>query len=148
MTKISKENAEAQLKLLLDYYLIDIEDVQKSDEFYKRKDDLEEAKKTSSDRLLRYIQHGLIEITDENGLTVTQRLRSPIGELTQIVYGIITGEVQREMRHAKEDHDYVGKIFCLMGALGKVPGGANTIAKMSGPDIGAVQCLGMFFLTV
>ncbi len=148
MTKISKENAEAQLQLLLDYYLIDVEDVQKSDEFYKRKDDLEEAKKTSCDRLLKYIQHGLIEITTENGLTVTQRLRTPIGEMDRITYGIISGKDQREMRHAKDDNDHVGKIFCLMGALGKVPGGANTIAKMSGPDIGALQCLGMIFLTV
>lgn len=144
MTKISKENAETQLQLLLDYYLIETKDINQSESFYQQEDDLEKAKKSSCDRLIRYIQHGLIEITDENGLTVTQRLRKPIGELTQLVYKTVTGNAQREMRWAA-DNDYIGKICCLMGALASVS--ADVISKFEGPDAGAVQCLGMIFLT-
>lgn len=149
MIKISKENAQAQLDLLLDYYLIDVQDVDQTDDFYtknSKKDDVEEGKRSACKRLLRYIQHGLIEVTNDNGLTVTQRLRTPVGEISQLSYRVIDGKAQREMRWA-DDNDYMGKIYCLMGALSSVPDGANTISKFSGPDIGAVQCLGMIFLT-
>lgn len=147
MPKISKEIAQEQLDVLLDYYLVDLEDVDQTEGFYRKKDDTEEAKRSFCKRILRYIQHGLVEISSEEGLTVIQRLRNPVGDITQISYKTLDGKAQTQMKHAS-DNDYAGKILCLMGALSQIPGGATTLAKCSGPDAGVIQCLGLFFLTV
>jgi hypothetical protein len=152
MSKISKEVAQDQLKRLLDFYLIELDDVDETEDgvkkveslYKKEEDDAEKATKSACSRLLRYIQHGLVEVTDENGLTVKQHLRFPIGNLETLTYKVVTGNAQREMRHAA-DNDIVGKICCLMGALSNVSG--DTLRKFSGPDIGVLQCLGAVFLT-
>jgi hypothetical protein len=142
---ISEENAQDQLELLLDFYEIEINDVDKEVAFYAEDtDSVQEATKGACDRLKRYIRKGLLEITDTEGLTITQNLRIPIGDINKLSYKIIDGAAKQEMRFAKEK-DFYGKIYYLMGALSKKP--ANVISKLKGVDSSVVECLGAIFLT-
>lgn len=142
--KLSEEVAQEQLNLLLEFYAIEVADVQDLQAYYAEDDAVQKAIRGSCDRLKRFIRMGLLEITDENGLTVIQRLRCPVGEMSAVSYRIIDGMAKQEMRHAREN-DFYGKIYYLMGALSKTP--ANVIAKFRAVDSSVVECLGAVFLT-
>lgn len=147
MTKyvLDDEPAQDQLDLLLDFYDVEVEEIEETAAYYNDgEDDVQRAIKGACKRLKRFIRKGLVEVTEENGLTITQRLKCPIGNLERVTYRVIDGQAKQEMRWAKEN-DFYGKIYYLMGALSKIP--ANTIAKFKAVDSAVVECLGAIFLT-
>jgi hypothetical protein len=145
VSKISDEVAQQQLDLLLDFYEIEIGDVEKEAEFYDEGgDEVQKAIKGACDRLKRYIRKGLVEINETDGLTIVQYLRCPDGEFSTVSYRVIDGIAKQEMRWAKEN-DFYGKIYYLMGSLSKKS--ASIIAKFRGVDSSVVECLGAIFLT-
>jgi hypothetical protein len=136
--KISKESAEQQLALLLDYYCIDMEEL---DSFDGDDIDVQKAVRQCCNKLTKFICNGLIEITDgDNGLQITQHLRKG-GE--PINYGIVNGKCKMQMKHASEK-DYHGKIYHLLGAMSKK--GFHVISSLEGPDLSAAETLGTIFL--
>ncbi len=139
MTTISRENAEPQLQLLLDFYGIETEDF---DEYNDEDDKMKYITKQACKRMLRYILKGLVEIKEEDdGVIVTQYLK--LGGDEPLVYGVVTGRAKMEMRHAKEN-DYSGKIYYLLGSLCKK--GFRVIASLKGIDSTVAECIGAIFL--
>jgi len=144
MTKnyvLDEQPAQDQLDLLLDFYDIEIADFS---DFKSPDARVQEAMRSAAKRLLRYIRRGYIEITTENGLTITQRLKFPKGETTELHYQIMTGKAKIQMKRADED-DFYGKIYCLVGSLTNLPEGS--ISSLIGVDSSVVECLGAIFLT-
>jgi hypothetical protein len=144
MTKnyvLDEQPAQDQLDLLLDFYDIEIEDFE---DFKSPDARVQEAMRSAVKRLLRYIRKGYIEITSDNGLTITQRLKFPKGETTELHYQIMTGKAKMQMKNADED-DFYGKIYCLIGSLTNI--GATSISSLVGTDSSVAECLGAIFLT-
>ena len=134
ITKLSKKNAKEYLQKMLDYYEIDIDEIEDKK--------LKNAIKQGSDRLIKAIRYGRIEFKFENGIQVIQTLRSN-GET--ITYEEINGEAKTAMAGKHED-DFYGKSYALMGSLSGW--GESAIKKLKGVDLSLVEVLGMIFLSV
>lgn len=138
--KLSKEDAETQLQILLDYYEIDIDDVKVTD----AKNGLEQ----TIDKTVKHIRRGRLEITSgEKTLKVIQTMQQGKGGETseKIEYGILKGETKMAMRD-KKGEDFHGRLYAMMASLGNIS--ENDIKKFEGLDLSVVECLGALYLNV
>ena len=128
MNMISRENAEEQLKALLDFYDIDL-DLQ--DETGKLKIIIET-------KLIKAIEKGIVEITnDTEEFLVTQNLKDG----SQLVYKEMSGiaKVQMDKYEGKNQ-----RLYALLASLSKKP--IELIQKLKGQDLSTAEYLGMIFL--
>lgn len=131
--KLSKENAKNEIQKMLDYYEIDIDDIEDKD--------LKRAIKSGMDRLMKAARLGRLIVENENGFKVKQITRNN----TEILYREIDGKAKMAMA-GKDEKDYYGKSYALMGSLSGL--GESAIAQMKGVDLSLVEVLGLIFLSV
>lgn len=130
---LSKKAAENELDKMLEYYEIDIDEIEDKD--------LKRAIKQGYDRLIKAVRLGRLEVKLEDGIKVIQKTRSG----TTIEYSEIDGNAKTAMA-GKSESDYYGKSYALMGSLSKL--GESAIKQLKGPDLSLVEVLGMIFLSV
>ena len=131
--KLSKESALNELNKMLDYYEIDIEEIED--------EQLKAGINAAMGRAIKAVRLGRLQVKVENGIEVIQTTRS--GEV--IKYREIDGEAKTSMAGKKSD-DHYGKSYALMGSLSGL--GESAIKKMKGVDLSLVEVLGMIFLAV
>ena len=131
---LSKKNAELELEKMLDYYEIDIDDIEDKD--------LKKAIKAGYDRLVKAVRLGRLEIKLDDGIKVIQKLRDGSEKLE---YREIDGVAKTEMA-GKQESDYYGKSYALMGSLSGV--GEAGIKKLKSVDLSLAEVLGLIFLSV
>jgi hypothetical protein len=135
---ISKEAAEAQLDELTDAY-----DVKSIGELMD--DDATEHKllKQALMRLREALMLGRIEISMGEGIVITQHLKRPLGERSDIIYPEIQGKHKIAM---KDDDPMMKKCYSMLGAITGL--NATGITSMKGADLSVAEGIGMFFLAV
>lgn len=131
--KLSKESAKNELKKMLDYYEIDIDEIED--------EQLKNVILQGYDRMIKAVRLGRLQVKLENGIEIIQTLRNG----TVIKYREIDGEAKAQMAGKKPD-DMYGKSYALMGALSEE--GESAIKKLKGVDLSLVEVLGMIFLAV
>ena len=131
---LTKENAKNELQKMLDYYEIEIDELED--------DDLKKAIQQGYDRLVKAVRLGRLEVKIENGIKIIQKLRD--GTKT-IEYREIDGKAKTEMAGKKVDDNY-GKAYALMGALSGL--GEGAIKNLKGVDLSLAEVLGLIFLSV
>ena len=138
-TQLSYEAAKDQVDLFLDYYDIEPEvDAESSDHRAQLLNAIH--------RLTKHVMKGRVEISMEgNKIKVIQKLKFPVNDVNSLEYKVCGGVARSEMKHA-DQNDMNGKIYNMVGSLTNWTG--NSIKKLEGVDISAVECLGMLFLAV
>jgi len=130
---ISKEVARGQLEMLLGYYDLDAGDFEN--------DTMKDLFETACNKLVKAISKGRLEIKEDEGLKITQHLRT--GD--ELVYAEICGKHKTAMA-GKKDGDQYGKIYALLGSMSGV--GETGISKLTGVDISVAECLGFLYMQV
>jgi plasmid stabilization system protein ParE len=130
---VTKDVAKNELKKMLDYYEIDIDEIEEKD--------LKRAIKGGMDRLIKAVRLGRLEIKLEDGIKIIQTLRN--GE--KITYREIDGTAKMEMAGKNAD-DYYGKSYALMGSLSGL--GESAIKALKSVDLSLAEVLGLIFLSV
>lgn len=133
---ISKQSAADQMKIFLDFYDIDQNDIVIEQG--------PEAIETILNRLIRAISTGNIEIQD-NGAKVVQHLKKPIGELSTITYGELSATNKMAMDGLAANKNNA-KVLALMGSLAGVPGSA--LMNIKGVDLSIMERLFTLFMVV
>jgi hypothetical protein len=132
--KLSKETAQAELQKMLDYYEIDIDEIEDKE--------LKKAIKAGYDRLIKAVRLERLQVITEDGIKIIQKLKS---NGSTVEYREIDGKSKMAMA-GKDEKDYYGKSYALMGSLSGL--GENVISNMKGVDLSLVETLGMIFLAV
>lgn len=136
---ISAEVARDQVKSLLDYYGIDVDDAEDKK--------MEKMVQMSIKRLEKIVRQGLVSIRIEGGeITISQTLNKPFGETKTIEYAEICGEAKVQMEKNAEDNETYKKIYALCASLTNVP--VVTLRKFKGVDMAAAESIGMILLQV
>jgi hypothetical protein len=136
--KLSKEVAHDQVMVLLDYYGIDVNDLDGKQN--------KQAMVSTLNKVVGFVREGLVEIALKDGaLTITQALVKPPGEVKTIEYGEVHGKHKTAMDGKGDDSNYT-KIYALMGSLSGL--GDTAIKALKGKDLSVVECLGTVFLAV
>lgn len=131
---LTKENAKNELQKMLDYYEIEIDELED--------DDLKKAIQQGYDRLVKAVRLSRLEIKIEDGIKIIQKLRDG----TKVIeYREIDGKAKTEMAGKKVDDNY-GKAYALMGALSGL--GESAIKNLKGVDLSLCEVLGLIFLSV
>lgn len=130
----SKETAKNELKKMLDYYEIEIEEIED--------EKLKTAIENSYNRLVKAVMKGRLKVKLENGIEIIQKLKDGT---TEIKYKEINGKAKTAMAGKKED-DFYGKAYALMGSLSGL--GESAISSLKGVDLSLVEVLGLIFLAV
>jgi plasmid stabilization system protein ParE len=130
---LSKHAAGKELEKMMDYYEIDIDEIEDKD--------LKKAITSGYDRLVKAVRLGRLEIKLEEGIQIVQTLRN--GE--KIKYREIDGIAKTQMA-GKDEKDYYGKSYALMGSLSDM--GEGAIKQLKGVDLSLAEVLGMIFLSV
>lgn len=128
--KLSEEVAQDQLDILTDFYDVDLDNSEDA------------SKKVAKKRLLRAIQQGRVVITVQNGLTITQTLKNPPGDVTEINYRIIKGSDRARMEKIAGDNAYE-RMYTLAGIASI---GAKAIKSLHGADLAVAEGLSIIFL--
>ena len=134
---ISEESARAQLNTFLDYYGLSVADIEIEDGV--------EAVNTLMNGLVRAIQAGKLEITDDaNGFRVRQVLICPVDELTELVY-------QDKIAQAKIAMDSAGKkiqlrVYTFLAAL--TGADVGQLIKLKGADVTTLNRISVLFSMV
>ena len=131
---LSEESAQAQLDTLLDYYDIDPESMEA---------DQKKAVNFSLNKIRSGIRQGFIEISDDDGLKITQTLREPPGDVKSISYNRVTGKAKVAMKDNATEHE---RCYQLVGSITGL--GAKAIANLSLNDLKYCEALGIVFLSV
>ena len=136
---ISHQAARDQVKILIDYYEIEPENM--------AKEEMKETMEMSISQLEKSVRKGRVTIEEtDDGLTVTQKLKKPLGEANVIEYKELTGAAKVEMeKNCKVNHNYK-KIYALCGAMSGLP--ESFFQKLRGVDMSDAESLGMIFLQV
>lgn len=136
---VSEETAEKHMDKILDYYDLDIEDIEDAE--------LKRACRTSIRKMIKAFQKGTLEYSEENEEPILyQTLRyPPHNHEGRIKYNVITGRSKIAMKDNKQDDQY-GRIYAFMGQLAKT--GAPIFGKMKGPDVSLVECIGTLLIQV
>lgn len=136
---ISKESAEKQLILLMNYYDID-------------KDDIEieqgpEAVQTLMNGLNRAIRNKRLEIAvnSESQLVVTQHLKNAPGDIDIINYGIVSQKSRLAMDRVKGTKEQE-RMCAFMGSLSGL--GQAGISNLISVDMGTMNRLATLFSMV
>lgn len=131
---LTKANAKKELDKLFDYYEIDIDEIEEKD--------LKKAIKGGQGRLIKAIRLGRLKIKFENGLKITQTLRS---NGIEIIYRTVDGESKAAMdEHPAEAYNRRGQ--ALAGNLSGL--GETAIRKLQDVDMSLAEVLGLIFLAV
>lgn len=133
MNRVSEESAQEQLDSFFQHYDIDIADMPKEQA---------EAINGALNRIKRAIRSGKVEI---DGSVIKQTLINPAGEVSEIIYGELTGQSKMAMDSKKADSQY-GRCYALLGSLSKL--GEGAIVKLRGADLSIAECIGLLFLQV
>jgi Glu-tRNA(Gln) amidotransferase subunit E-like FAD-binding protein len=131
---LAKELAENELQKMLDYYEIDIDEIEDKE--------LKKAIKAGYDRLIKAVRLERLQVVTEDGIKIIQTLKS---NGSTMEYREIDGKSKMAMA-GKDEKDYYGKSYALMGSLSGY--GENVISNMKGVDLSLVETLGMIFLAV
>lgn len=133
--KLSEKNAREQLELVLDFYDIDIDDIDNKT--------ARQALKGAIKKLVKAIRKGFLEVKpDEDDVPVIiQHLRN--NEILE--YKEIEGKNKSEMKNADANDEY-GKIYALVGSMTKI--GLGGVKNVKGKDLSILECLGLLFLSV
>lgn len=131
--KLSEKSAKEILQQILDYYEIDINEI--DDKEFKK------AIKRGMGRLIKAIRLGRLEVIIEEEIKIIQTTKN--GE--QIEYREIDGQAKVAMG-SKEENDIYGRSYAMMGSLCDL--GESAIIKLKGVDLSLVEVLGMLFLQV
>jgi hypothetical protein len=133
--KISIQSAQNELNKMMDYYEIEVDEIED--------EELKKAIKQGYERAIKAVRKGRLEIKVENGtIKIIQTMKD--GK-TKYVYKEIDGEAKMAMAGKKQD-DYYGKAYALMGSLSE--NGENAVKKLKGVDLSLAEVLGMLFLAV
>lgn len=130
---LGKEAAKNELQKMLDYYEIDIDEIEDKD--------LKKAIKAGYDRLIKAVRLERLQIKIEEEIKVIQTCKNG----TIIEYKEIDGNAKMAMA-GRDEKDYYGKSYDLMGSLSNL--GTKAISNMKGVDLSLVETLGMIFLAV
>lgn len=135
---ISEEAAEEQVKLLLSFYDIYLEDMH---------EDAAAGVDGAIKKIERAIRRGSVSIElDAGSLVVKQNLdHAPEGVEATLRYGEVGGRAKKAMRVCK-DGDTYGRIYVLMAALCGLE--ESKFLSLRGKDLGIVHSLGLLFLQV
>jgi hypothetical protein len=130
---LAKNAAEGVIQSILDYYEIDIDEIE----------DKEQKKfiKQNYDRLVKAARLGRIEVKREKGIQIIQHLRDREEIFT---YREIDGEAKAATA-GKDKEDFYGRIYAVMGSLSGE--GESAVKKMKGVDISLCEVLGAIFLS-
>lgn len=131
--KIDKPTAKNTLKKMLDYYEIDIDEIEDKE--------LKRAIQSGYDRAIKAARLGRLSVELEDGIKVIQTTRS--GE--KIEYKEIDGHAKTQMSGKAAD-DVYGKSYALLGSLSGL--GENAIKSLKGVDLSLAEVLGLIFLSV
>ena len=131
---MTKESAKNELKKMLDYYEIDIDEIEDKD--------LKRAILQGYDRLVKAVRLGRLAVKIEDGIKILQTLRDGV---TVIEYREIDGTAKTEMAGKAADDNY-GKAYALMGSLSGL--GEGAIKKLKSVDLSLAEVLGLIFLSV
>jgi len=134
---LSKDAAKNELKKMLDYYEIDIDEIEDKD--------LKRAIMQGYDRLIKAVRLGRLEIKLESGIQVIQYRRADEDKSDPIIYREIDGVAKSEMAGKAADDNY-GKAYALMGSLSGL--GEAAIKKLKSVDLSLAEVLGLIFLSV
>ena len=146
MHEVSRDIAEAQLAKLLDYYEIDLEKRLKAESAEKAQSVADDIR----DILLRNIEKGRLEIDDDDqsqtgGIRITQRLRSPVGGISEIRYYEVTGMARTSIKDVDKGSPH-HKLYSLLGAISKQP--VKVFLGMGGVDLTCAETLSTVFSMV
>lgn len=134
----SKETAKNEIQKLLDYYEIDIKEIEDKE--------IRKAIEGGYDRLVKAVRLGRIEIKIEGGLKVIQKTRpDENGKSETIEYKEIDGTAKCEMDGYSRDAIY-SKSYALLGSLSDM--GETYIKKLKSVDLSVAEVLGLIFLSV
>ena len=133
--KLGEKAAKEVLKKMLDFYEIEIDEIEDKD--------IRKAVKSGHNRLIKAIRLERLKVEYPDGtIKIIQYTRLNNQE---IVYREIDGKAKVAMA-SKEEKDYYGKSYALMGALSDW--GEQAIVSLKGVDSSLVEVLGMIFLSV
>lgn len=141
MHTISREAAESQLTKLFDHYEIELEKRLKADNAQAIADDVK-------DILTRNIMKGRLEIDEDesgSGIKITQRLRTPVGSVSEIHYHEVTGRARTAIKDVDKGSPHQ-KIYALLAAISKEP--QQVFLGMSGVDLTCAETLSTVFSLV
>jgi len=131
---ISEEIAEEQFETLVDFYNIDLSDLDDGDG--------EVASNSVKNKFIRALRWGLLEVIDgENGVEVKQTLIKEIGGLKELTYTQVNGRARKSLRKITCNYQ---KMYTLLGVLSGH--GAAVYDKMTGRDLSAAEGLALLFL--
>ena len=119
---------------MLDYYEVDLDDIEDKE--------LKKSIKAGYRRLIKAIRLGRLEFNYDDGIKVIQTTRA---NNQKIEYREIDGEAKTAMA-SKDEKDFYGKSYALMGALSEW--GESAIKSLKGVDLSLAEVLGMIFLSV
>lgn len=131
---LAKQAAKNELEKMLDYYEIDIDEIEDKE--------LKKAIQQGYARLVKAVRLGRLEIKLEDGIQIIQTLRDKSEKIT---YREINGTAKTEMA-GKQADDYYGKSYALMGSLSGL--GEGAIKKLKSVDLSLAEVLGLIFLSV
>ncbi len=133
---ISRESAEQQLNLFLEYYDIVKEDIKDESQ--------ENSLSQTCNILIRAIMRGALEISeDSDGLKVIQHLEKTKFEVLDIEYKVCGGATKLYAVE-KSKGDNAKAIYLLMGSLSNL--GYETMKKFKATDSKVLENLGLLFL--
>lgn len=133
--KISEESALVQVRELLDFYRVDI-------------DEIEDPQQQSSlalalNRLARAYRRGALENLHADGrFKIVQHLEAPTGDAKEIVYDELQGKHKTAM-DGLPAQAYVARQQTLLGSLSGL--GADAIRSLRSVDLSTAECLAFVF---
>lgn len=135
---ISEEAADEQIEIFLDFYGIDLKEID------SMSDGEGGVSETIRRKFQRSIREGLLEIKeDSDGVKVVQRLKYKIagGTVTELTYGVVTGKARKAIN---EKHGFRAQLYQLLAALSRED--IAVIEQLRGRDLSAAENLaGLFF---
>jgi hypothetical protein len=134
--KLAAETAEAQVREILEFYKLDVEDI--SDEKSRS------AFESSLNKLQTAFRRGQLEVKREEGrFKIVQHLSSATGN--DLTYDELRGSYKPVMDGYGTDAMYKRQ-YALLGALCGL--GEKAIESLHGIDLSVAECLGFLFLMV
>lgn len=131
---LSEEAAQEQLERILDFYEIDRADLP---------EDQKVAYDSSTKGILKGFRLGRLDIIEnDKGFQIKQILRSPPGDINEIVYGEIGARAKRSMDGIKVDNQY-RRMYTFLGSASGL--GCKAIESLKGADLSLAESLAIFF---
>jgi predicted PilT family ATPase len=141
--KIGPDAAQAQLDMFLEYYEIDLEDIEN--------EKAQQAMQTSINKLKKAIRKCRAEIKLEgDSLVVVQQLKKAIDRsngprLESVTYKELSGQAKIRLKDREENDNY-GQVYALMGGLCGEPD--STMLMFKGVDLATMEAIASIFLAV